>query len=94
MKSEFGWTVVCSGGVDIRVYRRDCPATGPAADLAHCTFASRDEAREFARFWEEAEPVPRSYRPGDVLVETFSDSRRCYVERRWGCSSDCEGCNP
>jgi hypothetical protein len=47
-KAPFGWTVVARGGGQtdsskdiIYVYKRDCPATGLAADLAPFTHATK-----------------------------------------------------
>lgn len=48
MKALYGWTVVAKGGGRenpaediIYVYKRDCPATGLAADLAPFTHATK-----------------------------------------------------
>jgi hypothetical protein len=51
--APFGWTVVRLGGtglpgvpLQLHVYKRDCPATGPAADLAPFTHPTRAKAVE------------------------------------------------
>ena len=46
MKAPYGWTVICvpwkkSG---YHVYKRDCPPTNSAQDLAPYTFATKKEA--------------------------------------------------
>ena len=46
MLAPFGWTVICEpwNRAGYRVYKRDCPATGLAQDLAPYTFTTKKQA--------------------------------------------------